>query len=282
MRSARGRRWWAGVVVALLVLAGSWSVAGAPPQSAAPWTSLENADKYVFLGKSVWDVETGKQVSPTGAPDVFETTRRIVGVTDRVYDVGVGGYHAAGMIAPGRIVMLDGSPIQEPKLDGQREMDGAERPGVLDVERPPAGDLDRTRGLLARGDRLGDVQDRQPEAGHDGGFVQRAQQAASVWGHLVFLWGNFDKEKPIVRLDLASGEMTELEAFRTLNLLQNPQSVTTNVSPGAYRIVYPTASLVYSYDVRTGKSSMFRNKYEILASERGRGSVVRSERGLGE
>ena len=88
------------------------------------------------------------------------------------------------------------------------------------------------------------------------------------WGHLVFLWGNFDKEKPIVRLDLASGEMTELETFRTLNILQNPQSVTTNVSPGACRIVYPTASLVYSYDVRTGKSSMFRNKYEILASER--------------
>src|SRR4051812_21726687 len=116
MRSALGRR-SAGGIVLVLVLVGSARAAGAPPQPGAPWLSLENADKYVFVGKSVWDVETGRQVSPTGAPDVFETPRRIVGINGRVYDLAVGRYHPAGMIGPGRIVMLDGSPVQEPKLD---------------------------------------------------------------------------------------------------------------------------------------------------------------------
>jgi hypothetical protein len=270
MRSTLGYR-WVGIVGVVLLVSGR--ARGAPPQM-APWLSLENADKYVFVGKSVWDVETGKQISPTGAPDVFETTRRIVGVTDRVYDLPPGGYHPAGMGVPGRIVMLDGSLPQTPALDGKMEQDQGNGPAfwastdhrrVIWIERGDfwRGEIDWATSKIVNRKQVTTV-----------GSFNPLNKPLLWWGQLLFIWGNFDKEKPIVRLDLATGEMTEMETYRTFQVLQDPQAVATKVSPGVCRIVSPTPSLISSYDVRTGRASMFRNKYETLAPGRGRQDVL--------
>jgi hypothetical protein len=41
---------------------------GAGAAASAPWLQPDNADKYIFLGTSVWDIDAGTMVSPTDAP----------------------------------------------------------------------------------------------------------------------------------------------------------------------------------------------------------------------
>jgi hypothetical protein len=236
----------------------------------SPWLLPENAEKYVFLGKQVWEVDSGKMISQTGAPDVFETSRWIVGVKDRVFDGPPSGYHPPGIIAPGRIVMLDGSPPQMPTLDGKMEQDSGNGP-------PFWTSTDRRRVVwMERGDYW------RGEIDWAAMKVVNRKQVTSLgaftpmnrpflwWGHLLMVWGGFDKDKPIVRINLATGDVTEMETYRAMQVnLQGGPSVAM-VSPGAARIFVPTESVLFCYDVRTGKPTMIRNKFENLTIGRSR------------
>jgi hypothetical protein len=268
MRSTLGYRWF-GVVGVVLFVAGH-ARAAAPPQL-PPWVSPDNAEKYVFLGKQVWEVDSGKIVSPTGAPDVFDTSRWIVGVKDRLFDGPPSGYHPPGIIAPGRIVMLDGSLPQMPTLDGKMEQDTGSGPPFWTAS-------DRRRVVwMERGDYW------RGEIDWAAMKVINRKQVTSLgaftpmnrpflwWGQLLLVWGNFDKDKPIVRINLATGEVTEMEKYRAMEV--NPQGgpSVSMVSPGAARIFVPTESVLFCYDVRTGKPTMFRNKFENLTIGRSRG-----------
>jgi hypothetical protein len=268
MRSTLGHHRWIGVV-GVLLLASSRTWGAAPPQL-APWLLQENADKYVFLGKQVWEIDSGKMVSQTGAPDVSGTTRWIAGVTDRLFDAPPAGYHPAGITAPGRIVMLDGSPPQMPTLDGKMEQDSGNGP-------PFWTSTDHRRVVwMERGDYWRGEIDwatmkvvNRKQVTSLGAFTPM-NRPFLWWGHLLMVWGGFDKEKPIVRINLATGDVTEMETYRAMQVnLQGGPSVSM-VSPTAARIFVPTESVLFCYDVRTGKPTMFRNKFENLTIGRSR------------
>lgn len=258
------------IVFAIVSLIGS-SIAqrsvAAPADS--PWLLPENAAKYIFIGKDVWDIDAGKVAAPNAAPDVFETSHRIAGVSDRIFDAPPSGPHPSGIVSPGRIVMLDGSMPQMPTLDGKQTDSTGNGPAFWI-------NADRRRVVwMQNGDYW------RGEIDWKNSSIINRKQVTSLgvftpltspilwWGQLLFVDGEFDKAKPIVRIDLASGDITEMETQRVFLVnTQQGRTLATVVSPSGARIINPTPSVIFCYDVRTGKATMFRNKFEDTAALR--------------
>jgi hypothetical protein len=265
MNNALHRR---GFCISILILAFCLCLnRAAPAAEAAPWLQAETADKYVFVGKAVWEIESGKIVSPQGAPEVYGTARRIVGVNDKLFDIPVSGVHPAGMTTPSLIEMLDGSSQQMPTLDGKAENDTGNGPAFWvnsDHRRVVwmqggdywRGEIDWATAKVVNRKQLTQL-----------GVFNPMTKPLLWWGHLLFVHGNFDKAKPIVRINLASGEITELETYRAFVVQADGRLM---VSPNACRVICVTPSVIYCYDVRTGRASMTRTKFEDLPSTRGR------------
>src|SRR5258706_2073321 len=223
-----------------------------PAPEAAPWLQAENADKYVFVGKSVWEIESGKMVSPQGVSPVYGTARRIVGVNDKLFDIPISGPHPAGMITPGLIEMLDGSAPEMPTLDRKRENDTGNGPGFWvhsDHRRVVwmqggdywRGEIDWATAKVVNRKQLTQL-----------GVFNPMTKPLLWWEHLLFVYGNFDKAKPIVRINLASGEITELETFRAFVLQPDGRLM---ASPNASRVISVTPSLIYGNPVGTCTAS---------------------------
>src|SRR6185295_9027275 len=82
------------------------------------------------------------------------------------------------------------------------------------------------------------------------------------WVNVLLVWGDFDKNKPIVRMDLISGATEEISDYNhTLGRVVNEYSAGVITSTGHCRVAKWTPAAFYSYDVRTGKTTSFQNKY---------------------
>src|SRR5690242_16433717 len=111
MRSASVRGIGLGCVL-VSVLSLSAIVTAAEVQ---PWFKPGNEENYVFVGKQVWEVDSGKDVAPEGASKVWlgREVRRIVGVDDRVFAPGGSKEHIPPGTAPrGVIQPLDYSQLE--------------------------------------------------------------------------------------------------------------------------------------------------------------------------
>ena len=79
-----------------------------------------------------------------------------------------------------------------------------------------------------------------------------------------------DTFKPVVRIDLVTGTTDEMETYRAFEVNPNGRLLSSLVSPHGCRVVSVTSSVIYCYDVRTGKATLTRNKFEDIPSTRGR------------
>lgn len=233
--------------------------------------TTDSADKYVFVGKSVWDVDAGQQISPDGAPKTWlgAEVMKIAGVNDRVFLPG-NEPPAAGMATPGMIAPLDGTGGIGPKLDDKPLVDSMGRYSFW-------ASADHRRVVFIQdGDYWrGDIDWKAKPAP----AIVHRKKVTSVsafspintpllwWGNTLIVWGDFDKAKPIVRIDLLTGETEEMPNYDHAldrDLLDRARRGAT--SPSGARAFQWSSSLISSYDVRTGKASTFANKYEHVAN----------------
>jgi hypothetical protein len=234
----------------------------------APWFHPDSADQYLFVGKSVWDLGAGKVVAPTGGPNFLFDAHRVVGADDRVFLPGSDRI-LPGMAPVGFIAMLDGSAAKPITLDGKTsDSNGIPAFAVASDHRRVVwvdggdywrGEIDWPNAQVVNRKKVTSV-----------GAFNPTQTPLLWWGNVIFVYGNFDKEKPIVRIDLVSGTTDELELFgHALEVNVGNRCFFGAVSPNHVRIARAYPAIIYSYDVRTGKPTMIRNKLEDITAWRG-------------
>ncbi|HVX83845.1 MAG TPA: hypothetical protein VH253_03435 [Phycisphaerae bacterium] len=229
------------------------SLFAADPAPPSPWLQPENAAKYVFVGKQVWNVDSGQVVSPTGAPALQTPARPILGVTDRYYlDMNSHYPGLPGMVTPGRVFAYDGTNVV-PTLDGQRPQDyghlgywmNADSRRIVWIEKGDywRGEADWTKGTIVNRKKITSLN-----------AFDTHNTPLLWWAQYLFVYGGFDKDKPIVRINLATGDTDELPSAHGLNLGPD-RALGGFVSPSYYRIVDPTSAILYCYDARTGQTT---------------------------
>jgi hypothetical protein len=247
------------------------AVSGSAAFATTNVTTTDAPDKYVFVGKSLWDVDAGQQVSPDGAPKTWlgGEVMKIAGVTDRVFLPG-NEPPAAGMAAPGMIAPLDGSGGIGPKLDGKPLVDSmgrysfwasADHHRVVFIQ-----DGDYWRGEINWNAKPAPAIVNRKKVTSVGAFGP-INVPLLWWGNTLIVWGDFDKAKPIVRIDLLTGTTDELPNYdHALDRDLLDRARRGAVSPDGARAFQWSSSLISSYDVRTGKASTIANKYEHVGN----------------
>lgn len=239
--------------------------------AADPWMTTDAPDRYVFVGKAVWDIDAGQLVSKDGAPKTWlgPEVMKITGVTDRVFLPG-NEKPAAGMATPGMIAPLDGTGGIRPTFDSQPQTNSMNQNSFW-------ANQDRRRVVFIKdGDYWrGDIDwNAKPTP-----TIVNRKKVTSVgafgpinmpllwWGNTLIVWGDFDKTKPIVKIDLLAGATEELPTYdHTLDRDLPTRALTGAVSPGNCRVLRWSPAVINSYDVRTGKESAFANKYEHVGN----------------
>jgi hypothetical protein len=228
-----------------------------------PWLDPANAEKYVFIGKDVWGVASGKMIAQGVAPFLYETSRPVANVSDRLWlpatEFGLAGMPGEGMLYS----TTDDYARVHPTLNGEKYQSTGDFPGFwinADLRRAvwiEKGDFWRGTVDWAKGN----VGDRQ-QVTKLGVF---AGKAPVLWfGNLLFVNGGFDAAKPIVRIDLASGATEEIETYNVFNTASQSSYATAAMfaglaSPSACCLVNPTAQTIYTFDARSGKAGAIRN-----------------------
>ena len=228
--------------VFLLVAPAAWA-------DDVPWLKPDSASNYVFVNHAVYDASTGKQVSPNGAPDLgipFLDGQPVLGAPDKILHHWTtnSGVEALGF----------GDGIKTPVLAGL---------GVA-----PFAARDQRRLVWAQG---GDVW--RGEADWANGKIVNAKQLTNVgsfqslspllWsGQFLFDNGNFDPQKPIVRINLATGATDEL-SINDVGLAMGRNGTASIISPNCVHVVWATPDAIYSYDTRTNKRLLISNDIKI-------------------
>lgn len=238
-------------------------VAGATAAPAdGPWLDPANADKYVFVGKDVWDVATGKIVAAGGAPLVYQDSRPVAGVTDRLWmhptERGLPGLPAEGLLYSTTDIYAN----KHPTLDGKPYTSMGDFPGfwiASDLRRAVwidkgdfwRGTVDWTKGLVVDRKQVTSV------------GVFNGKSPVLWYGHLLFVNGGFDPQKPIVRIDLKSGATEEMETQHVFNTTAgtyaDAAAAAGMVSPSARNLISITAETIYTFDASTGKAGTVHN-----------------------
>jgi hypothetical protein len=230
-----------------------------------PWLNPANSDKYLFAGKTVWDIDAGKIVSPDGAPQILEYSRPIVGVSDRLFFPGtnpaVAGIGQIGCIytlgVPGVKFPTLGDQPSSAASDAQNFWASTDERRVVWIQGGDywRGDVDWTSVKIINRKQLTTQ-----------GVFQPSNKPLLWWGNLLFVYGNFDKDKPIVRINLTTNAVDELPTYDCLAQMTQDQTLGYFVSPGACRMIRVTPSIIYSYDARSGKATSIHNKCEDISS----------------
>jgi hypothetical protein len=226
--------------------------------SDTPWLKVENTDKYLFAGKTVWDIDAGKIVSPDGAPQILEYSRPIVGVSDRLFFPGVTPA-IAGFGQIGCVYTLGVPGVKFPTLKDQPSS------AASDAQNFWANVDERRVVWIQNGDYWrGDIDwnsvkiINRKQVTTQGAF-QPSNKPLLWWGNLLYVYGNFDKDKPIVRINLTTNTVDELPTY---SVFQTANSFT---SPNSYRMFSVTPSIIYCFDARTGKATTIHNKCEEIS-----------------
>ncbi len=251
---------WALVVC---FVTGAWCVS---PRAASAgelpeWFKPGNEEKYVFVGKDVWDIDSGQKVGAASKVYLGPEVRRIVGADDRVYSPG-SEKPAPGLSGLGYIWPLDNTQLMPVTLDNKPYADSMNNPSFWIA-------ADHRRVVFIQN---GDYWRGEIDWPH--ARIVNRKQVTSVgqfgpnnypvlwWANTLYVYGNFDKTKPIVKIDLLGGNVEEMPTYNVLGANLQSRRVMGQVSPGNVRIVGYTASVIYAYDVRTGKASRFENALE--------------------
>jgi hypothetical protein len=221
---------------------------------ALKWLDPNTTGSYVFVGPAVWDAKTGTLVSPTGAPDLSNGCRPVVG-TDMVFN--------------GRLINPDGSE-RIPRLEKSDSSVDLKRHFHIQRDHRRTfwvedgdiwrGEIDWPNNKIVNAKRLTNV-----------GVFPADYEPLLWWEQQLYIYGNFDPKKPVVHIDLTTGATQEIETlgvfFPTVNV-GNGARVQGLISPDDARIVSMDPDLVHSYDARTGKPSIIGNGLRSRPSDR--------------
>jgi hypothetical protein len=235
---------------------------GADPAK-APWLQPDAAEKYVFVGKNVWDTETGKQVPGATLPTpVLDHSRAVLGAPGVFYQE-FSNHGVPALDTVGSIYKFDGTYPRTPTAIGTGTGNAGTFPGFwTDLQRRRVlwiehgdfwrGDLDWAEVKIANRKQVTKL-----------GSFQFANRPELWWEHMLYVWGGFDQQKPIVRINLATGAVDEMETDHVFG--PDPHGDGSFLSPNSCRICRITPGIIYSYDARTGKATEFSNKLEGIA-----------------
>lgn len=252
----RHRRWLNGSAIALVMML----FCHRPAAAESPWMDINSGDNFIFFGKSVWDVNTGQKISDAGAPLTWmgPETRRVAGVNDRVWQPGLDrtspGMSPVGVLAPlnggGKIFTLDGKP-QVDSNNASNFWVADDRRRIVWVQNGDfwRGEIDWGQNTVVNRKQVTSV-----------GAFNNASSPLLWWGNVLLVYGNFDKDKPVVRIDLLTGSTEEIETYHVIE--NNPGRNVALVSPSHCRIIKWSPSAIYSYDVRTNQPTVIANSFE--------------------
>jgi hypothetical protein len=245
----------------------------------APWLQPDSAGKYVFVNSAVYDVSTGKQVSPNGAPPRNE--QPVLGAPGEYFTPGVvageGNLNNDGIESVGRLDdrRPNAHPLPALKAGGTGGQTSFSNSNYDTAFGPSARGTAHPTPIAARDQRrLVWVQDGDVWRGEEDwadNKIINAKQLTNVgvfqnlspivwWGQLLFVRGNFDPQKPIVRINLATGATDELPADDIGIGTGNGGSY---ISPNSDHVVGFTPDVIFVNDLRTGKRLFISNDIKI-------------------
>jgi hypothetical protein len=223
-------------------------------------------EKYVFVGKTVWDVEAGKPLADETGLQIIDGSFQIKGAPNCFYSAAA-NRGTPDMPLSGFIYGPD-SPPQRPSLTPGTATNLLEFPGYwMNADRRRVVWIEQGDFWRGEIDWPGSRIVNRKRVTNTGSF-QAWMAPLLWWEQLLFVYGDFDKEKPIVRINLATGAADELNTYQAFT--KEPPS-NTNIhalcSPTFCRVVNVTPMAIYCYDARSDKTTFIYNKLERVRSE---------------
>lgn len=226
---------------------------------ALPWSNPEEAEHFVFIENEIWDLRSFQKVLtwPHDYKYSPSNPQLVRGVSDALVDI----HRNVREGAIPSLWRLDGSEYRSSSLWHDSSTTNA-RSHWLAAEFMPN---DFRRAIyLNKGDiwrasvdwREGKLIDAQQVTKL--GLLDPDKNKLLHWhGNTVWLWGEFDKDKPVVRVNLLTGAVTEMSSLGVFS--PSDRTGRTQRNPSGDLLYRVADGMVYSYDVRNNSYSSFPN-----------------------
>lgn len=226
---------------------------------ALPWSNPEDSEHFVFIENEIWDLRSFQKVLTWPHDYKFSpiNPRLVRGATDALVDIR--RVDREGTFP--RLWRLDGSEFRSNTL-WSNESHQNSRSYWMAAEFMPD-DLRRAI-YIDKGDLWRATIDWKEGKLVDAkqvtklGLLEPGKNKMLHWyGNTAWLWGGFDKDKPVVRVNLLSGDVVEMTSLGVFS--SSDREGRTQKNPSGDLLYRAADGLVYVYDIRNNKTLSFPN-----------------------
>jgi hypothetical protein len=242
------------------------------------WMKPGNASKFLCVDNDVYSIETLQPV----AKGVLAGLRGARVIKDSPGVFYIGGSTEASQV-PG-IVKIPGWRFRPGDAANVKPLEKLPKQDIRGQSAYLASDLRRVayidKGDWWRGDidwAAGDVVNRK-QVTSVGQFSPNNQPVLGWFGNYLFVFGNFDEKKPVVRIDLVSGDLLEIphsEVFHVRGTMHMG-----NVNPAGDRLIAAQrgdAKVIFAFDPYSAKEWTLPNIFKSPNGSTGPGLAPGSQ-----